>query len=142
MLKRLGRKWGTLSAATVAITAFPLVLFLISELRKDIAAPKASSESIGESKYVSANLELYQDAWSTLGHMGIKVLACEDFCAEPRLWFEELTGSEVKKDIPIRQKKNDVLLDVSNLDELMSDSEYRGIQISGNEFVLKSWSEF
>ena len=37
------------------------------------------------SKYVAANLELYQDAWSTLEDMGIKVLAYEDFCAEPRL---------------------------------------------------------
>ena len=53
-----------------------------------------------------------------------------------------MTGSEVKLDVTIHQKKNDVLLGVSNCDELMSESEYRGIQFSGNEFVLKGWSEF
>ena len=70
------------------------------------------------------------------------MLPYEDSCAEPRLWIEKWTGSEVKKDLPIRQKKNDALLGVFKFDELMSEPEYRDMYFSGNEFVLKGWSEF
>lgn len=101
-----------------------------------------SVDTLRFSKYVKAQRDLYQDAWSTLGQMGITVLAYEDFCAEPQLWLTKLTGKEVKGGTNISQRKRDILLDISNRDDLREEAKFRGMQFSGEGFLMKGWGDF